>query len=469
MTPRLALGAALVAAAAAVLLVITRGNDDGYQVRIELDNAAGVRDRSPIRLRGVDEGEIRKLAITPDDHVVVTARLDADAAPIGKNATARVVMANLLGEKVISLDRGDVSAPQPSGSTIPASRTSASVDLDQVLDSLDSSTRTRLAILLREAGLSVQGRGTDIQRLIKTMPRSLDGQRQLLDEVTANTDTLEGLLVTTRRVVSRVNDERGSLGRLVTTARSAVRQPAQRAGGLRATIQRAPATLAQLRATLRRLDATGAALRPAAAGLRASAEPLRAALTDLPPFARDATPALAALRKAAPSLRSVGRDGTKALAELQPMARTLTDIFTTGDPVLRTSAKSWPDVLGFLEDWGFANQFGDSAGGFYTGSLGANADLGRALEKVINGTALTGGATTRHRKRSPAAERKQPATPAAAQPSTPSTALTPRPPSLEHSLGSIVDTVSGVIDKVLPPKHETGQPQRSLLDFLLKP
>ena len=49
----------------------------------------------------------------------------------------------------------------PDGGTIPASQTTTPVQLDQVLGTLDASTRDRLVTTLDQYGLAVSGKGGD--------------------------------------------------------------------------------------------------------------------------------------------------------------------------------------------------------------------------------------------------------------------------------------------------------------------
>ena len=155
----IALAAAVVVGAGAYLLSGGGGSDN--LVRAEFSNAAGLRPGSLVRVGGATVGSVRSLKVTARDTAAVELALKDHVRP-GAGAAAAIRPANLLGEKFVDLTIGDRARPLTSGS-IPRSRTSTPVELDDVLNVLDSTTRGRLALLLGELGVALGGRGDDLE------------------------------------------------------------------------------------------------------------------------------------------------------------------------------------------------------------------------------------------------------------------------------------------------------------------
>jgi phospholipid/cholesterol/gamma-HCH transport system substrate-binding protein len=143
-----------------VALTALGGGEDPYRVRMELPNAGGLRDDSAVVIGGIQAGKV-ELSLDSARNVVAELRLDRKYAPVGRDARATIAAVNLLGIKNVVLDPGDKSRPAPDGMTLAKSRVKDATDLDQVLAVLDNDTRTRLAILINEAGATFTGRRDD--------------------------------------------------------------------------------------------------------------------------------------------------------------------------------------------------------------------------------------------------------------------------------------------------------------------
>jgi virulence factor Mce-like protein len=82
--------------------------------------------------------------------------------PIFDDARAVIKAKNLLGETYVELSRGAPAPKLADGGTIPLQDTLTPVELSQVLQTLDPSTRDHLVILINSLGESLAGRGQDL-------------------------------------------------------------------------------------------------------------------------------------------------------------------------------------------------------------------------------------------------------------------------------------------------------------------
>lgn len=445
--------AALLAVLVAVVLV-ARSGDDAYRVRVVIADAAGLRKNSDVKVDGVPAGSVQKISLRRDDRAVLTLALDRSVAPIGRGAAAHVRPVNLLGEKYVDLQPGDRARPAPSGSVIPMSRTAAAVELDDVLNMLTPDTRGALRILINEAGITMAGRGTDLNALLDELPPSLDGIHDLLGQLAAERRTMRTMIAQGDRVIGAVAGRRDDLVRLVDTAQSALRRTAERRAQLGATLRAAPGAVDQLRDTLAELDRAAGALTPAARQLERTAAPLSRTLASLPAFTAAATPTLRQVGHVAPSLTTLGREGTPLVRRLRPTAERLAAFASDLAPLTRTfdQGGGLDALLGLMEGWAHTIKTSDGLGHVFRLRITFDDEL---LTSVLQRYGSPQGARKKRRPLLPTRPR-----PERPRPSRPA----PAPVGPAGGPARALDAVTSVIDRV---GDETERNIKPLLDYLL--
>ncbi len=383
----------------------------GYVVRAEIADAAGLRRNSAVKVGGATGGRVTDVTLTRRDTALVTMRLDEEAAPIGAGATARARPVNLLGEKFVDLDPGDVRRPRASASTIPLERTASPVELDDVLNALAPDVRARLRILVNEAGVALAGRGADLNALLAHLPPALDELGRTVDDLGRDNARMRRLIVAGERVVRDVDGRRDDLAELVVQADAALRVTARRRAALGATIDRAPRALAQLGRTVGVLADSADRLVPAARRLRASAPALRETLLRAPGFADDARGTLRTARAVAPALTRLGREGTGPVGRLEPLTGDLTRLAAELEPVTATLDRTIADALGFVHGYARAQQERDGLGHVLRLRLIVGRTALEALGRGLDGSApsSSSGARSSSPRRAPDGDRSRPA------------------------------------------------------------
>jgi ABC-type transporter Mla subunit MlaD len=128
----------------------------GYELKATFSNSANIATNSPVRIAGVDVGKV--ISTSRDgNNTTVTFTVDGSGRPIHDDAFAAIRPRIFLeGNFFIELDPGSPSAPEMgSGDTIPVSRTSISVQLDEILTALQSPVRADLSRLLESYGTAL--------------------------------------------------------------------------------------------------------------------------------------------------------------------------------------------------------------------------------------------------------------------------------------------------------------------------
>jgi phospholipid/cholesterol/gamma-HCH transport system substrate-binding protein len=138
-----------------------------FQLKAVFTSETQLHIPSPVRIAGVDVGEV-----TSVNHIagssragIVTMSIHPNGLPIHADATAKIRPRIFLeGNFYVDLQPGTPSAPDlKSGATMSVGSTAGPVQLDRVLSSLNSDTRTNLETLLRGLGSSLDGRPTAAQ------------------------------------------------------------------------------------------------------------------------------------------------------------------------------------------------------------------------------------------------------------------------------------------------------------------
>jgi len=132
-----------------------------FELSAVFENAPPIQKGTAVRIAGVDVGKVSKVEPLGDNSpgVKVTMKLEDEALPIHKDAEVKARQRIFLeGNLFMDIKPGSPSADSvEDGDTIPATQTAAPVQFDQVLGTLDTSTRADLRNLLEGFGESLNG------------------------------------------------------------------------------------------------------------------------------------------------------------------------------------------------------------------------------------------------------------------------------------------------------------------------
>jgi ABC-type transporter Mla subunit MlaD len=125
----------------------------GYTLKATFANGVNISTKSPVRIAGVDVGEVIEVG-RKGDATEITFTVEGKGRPIHDDAFAQIRPRIFLeGNFFVDLDPGSPSAAEmDSGATIPVSRTSTSVQLDEIFSALQSPVRADLSRLLQGLG-----------------------------------------------------------------------------------------------------------------------------------------------------------------------------------------------------------------------------------------------------------------------------------------------------------------------------
>jgi phospholipid/cholesterol/gamma-HCH transport system substrate-binding protein len=126
-----------------------------FEIKGVFESASSIRLDSPVRIAGVEVGQVTKVEHLDDsDLAVVTMEIEENGRPIHTDATLKIRPRLFLeGNFFIDMTAGTPETDElEDGDTIPVTQTAYPVQLDQVLTSLQSDSRKGLQNLLEGFG-----------------------------------------------------------------------------------------------------------------------------------------------------------------------------------------------------------------------------------------------------------------------------------------------------------------------------
>lgn len=316
---------AVVAVVAGVMVVVNSSDDDTGKVTAIFADSSGVTLGFQVRADGVDVGKVSAVRVV-DNKAQLELTVDKAVLPLHADATAWVRKKNLLGEPYIELGQGTPTAPILDPPVIPEKQTKASVDLQDVINSVDDPTGTALAAMVTTLGEGLNGRGADAAAGIKALEPAmndtnklgqiLNDQNAVLDRVVDQVTPVAGALA---------NGQGQQLDQLVGTTEQSLSVTAQNQQALAQTMDELPSTIVSARRTLNQLAGTADAATPTLASIRPATDNLNDISGELEQLADSANP---------------------ALDSLQPVVDKANSLLDQAVPVVDTLQKAGPDLAG---------------------------------------------------------------------------------------------------------------------------
>jgi phospholipid/cholesterol/gamma-HCH transport system substrate-binding protein len=398
----------------------------GYELSATFENAANIRTKSPVRIAGVNVGEVTGVE-RAGDASKVTFTVKDEGRPIHRDASVKIRPRIFLeGNFFLDINPGSPSSPEmASGGQIPITRTATAVQLDEVLTTLQAPARENLALLLEGFGTALTYQPSALDDLTQDPDVQGESAAQSLNDTfdygaAAGRDTaivsqallgterhdLSGLIRGLGRVSAALLSREEQLKGLITNFNVTTGALAAESNNLALTVRRLAPTLATTRRSLLHLNQALPFLRTFAIELRPGVAELPATFRAADPWLDQVLPLLSKrelggiarlLRKGTPGLAGAAGASLKALPRLKLFSRCVSDVLVpAGDAVVNDQfASGAPNSHEFF--YGAANLAGESQnfdgnGPFVRFQPGGGPVKIRMANPAggINGTQLTG-------------------------------------------------------------------------------
>ncbi len=295
----------------------------GYRFKAAFPEATQLGLEADVRMSGVSIGKVRKKDLDPSrpNLTVATIEIDPEYAPIPADAKAILRLKTLLGETYVELTGGTPTAPKiKEDGWLDQARVDKTVELDEIFQALDPTTRQAFRTWQRDLAGGVRGRGRDLNDALGNLPSFAADGDALLTVLDAQSGAVRRLVRNTGVVFGALTENESQLRNLIVNAGDTFDATSSQQDRLAETFRIFPTFLDESKATLARLET-----------FANDTDPL---IQDLRPATRDLKPALADLRRLSPDLVALYQ-------RLGP----LIDVSKTGLPALRDVLKGTRPVL----------------------------------------------------------------------------------------------------------------------------
>jgi len=247
----------------------------GYRLNAQFASALNIKGKSPVRIAGVNVGKVTGVK-RQGSTALVSMEIEDSGLPIHSDATVKIRPRIFLeGNWFVELQPGSPSAKTlSSGSTLPSTQSSDPVQIDQVLDALNTDARQNLQDFLigygdgltrkpsaaDNAEQNPEVRGINAaEALNKTYGTAPAAERggAIVSQATAGTEPhdLSELVRSVGKVTAALNVHEQQLGELIGNFNSFFHSFAAQSSSLRSAVAVLPSSLRKITAGLRELNA----------------------------------------------------------------------------------------------------------------------------------------------------------------------------------------------------------------------
>ncbi len=299
--------ALIVVVALVVVFVVTREDEDSYQVRAIFDNAGFIIPGEDVKIAGVRVGKVSDLEVTPDFKAAVVLEItEPGYQDFRSDASCIVRPQNLIGERFVECKptqprtanaepppqlREIENGPGEGQYLLPVENTMQTVDIDLIGNTMREPERERLSLILNELGTGVAGRGKDLNEVIRRANPALQETDKVLQILARQNDQLEQLAVNSDTVLAPLARDREQVASAVRNSSEVAKATAEKRDALADDIQTLPRFLDELEPTMVRLGALADESTPVLTDLGANATDINNLIRRLGPFSEAAMPA----------------------------------------------------------------------------------------------------------------------------------------------------------------------------------
>lgn len=208
----------------------------GWILKARFTHAEGLVPQSDVYESGVHIGKVLSVAPSGQD-ALVTMRMDPGVF-VRRDVKAYVQPKTSIGDTYVGLIRSPGSnAPEAgNGYVIPVAHTGQSVQLDQILNTLDAPTRAAESQSLQQLGVAVSGRSADINSSIPQVNQVLANLQPIVQVADARQHDINNILLKLSVIMRTLAREQSQVGQLINNGDSAMGAIAGRDKALGGTV-----------------------------------------------------------------------------------------------------------------------------------------------------------------------------------------------------------------------------------------
>jgi phospholipid/cholesterol/gamma-HCH transport system substrate-binding protein len=308
----------------------------GYQFTASFAEATQLAQEADVRISGVTVGKVKKIELGDDGRTLATIQLDRKYAPAPSDTHAILRQKTLLGETYVELTPGTKGAPPlPEGDHLNTRNVASTVELDEIFRSFDKQTRQAFQVWQQEVAKGIEGNGANFSDALGSLEPFAVDTNEVLKVLNSQTRATKLLIRNTGQFFKALTEREQTLADLIVNSNRVFGTTAERDRQIRETFIALPTFIDESKKTLRRLESYAANTNPL--------------ITDLHPWAREASRTLQSAKELAPDfnhfMQSLGPAvsasrrglpaGARFLNDLRPLLGQLDPFLRNFNPFLR--------------------------------------------------------------------------------------------------------------------------------------
>jgi ABC-type transporter Mla subunit MlaD len=333
-----------------------------YVLHVRMPNLSGLAAHNDVRLAGNRVGQILDPRIQ-DGHPMVDVQISQSVGSLPVDTRFTVRSKGLLGGRFLEVDEGTSQRKLPNGATVAAAQSGSTVELPELLSTLDAPHRHDAQELINALGVGFLGRGDDVGRTLTDAPAILSQLQTAAADVNGRPGAASRFFPAIDSAAAAANPVRQDIANGFAPAATALRPFGDQRVELDQALSVAPSALSTVRAGLAQTDPLLVQARSLTTALSRMLPPAPAALTGADHLL---TTASRQLPRANVLLDHVASPVHNLLALATPLRAELPRLdagLTSADPILKSLSSNSCYVRQWANNWSSMLGWGVPGGG----------------------------------------------------------------------------------------------------------
>jgi virulence factor Mce-like protein len=299
----------------------------GYRVNVSFPNAQDLATQADVRIAGVSVGKVVSTRLDPHGNgTLATLQLQSGYSPLRSDTRAILRTKTILGETYVQLLPGAPNAPPiADGGTLLRSQVLPTVQLSDIFNALDPTTRRAFTVWQQQLSKAITGNDQNLNDVLGNLPSFAADATDILQVLDVQHASVIRLVQNGGTVFGALGADQTALRNLITSAETTFATTAANNNALAETFHVFPTFLTETKATMAKLQTfsgntdplvrelalnVAPQLKPTLSSLQQLAPPLRRFFTNLGPLVTVSQTGLPAVSRfltgAGPTLAATG-------------------------------------------------------------------------------------------------------------------------------------------------------------------
>ena len=313
----------------------------GYRINVSFPNAQDLATQADVRIAGVSVGKVVSTQLdAKGNRTMATLQLQSKYVPIRQDTRAILRTKTILGETYVQLIPGSPNSPPiAEGGTLPRGQVLSEVQLSDIYNAFDPTTRHAFQVWQQQLAKAVGGNDQNLNDGLGNLPSFAADASDILQVLDVQHQAVVSLVQNGGTVFGALGANQTALRNLITSAETTFATTAANNNKLAQTFQVFPTFLNETKATMTKLQA-----------FSVNTDPL---IKELDPVAQQLAPTLHSVQELSPPLRHLFTNLGPLITVSQAGLPAVSDILTGATPTLGslgTFLEQLNPILGWLSD-----------------------------------------------------------------------------------------------------------------------